>query len=182
MKALSILRQEHRLILRMVETLMRIRKKMENGAHPDPIFFEKALEFMRAFADKYHHYKEEFVLFGMISQKRTNVLEAEMSALRYQHERCRQCTAEIENALQAYTQNDEMAATIILEYLATYTSLLKRHIYIEDHLFFPAAEKALLPAEDDHLLSLFQIETQQDGPDNIQDQYEKLLESLEKMA
>ncbi|MFZ5572146.1 MAG: hemerythrin domain-containing protein [Thermodesulfobacteriota bacterium] len=178
MNVTRLLKQEHRLILQMTDVLIDAREKMEAGASPEAVFFQKALEGMRRFADKHHHYKEEFLLFGLLARKHRGEFQAEISALRYQHERCRRCAAEIENALPLYSRGEGLAATTILEALATYISLLKRHIHTEDHLFFPAAEKVLTPGENEHLLSLFQAETEGTGQDIIDEQFRTLIHDM----
>ena len=58
---------------------------------------------------------------------------------------------------------DDIATTTLLENLASYISLLKRHIHREDHLFFKMAEKVLSEDEDVVLLEHFKNEEQRMG-------------------
>ena len=57
-------------------------------------------------------------------------LEGEMVALRYQHERNRHLIRQIENGLKPYADGDDIATSTLLENLASYISLLKRHIHM----------------------------------------------------
>ena len=61
MKSLEILIKEHALILHALECLTAARDKLEKGERPPKAFFEKAVEFFQNFADKFHHFKEEYV-------------------------------------------------------------------------------------------------------------------------
>src|SRR5512143_1171456 len=90
---------EHRLILEQLDNLSLARQMLEEGLWPPRAFFEGAVEFARAFADRFHHFKEEFLMFGMLAQKKHGRLDADIGALRYQHERCRKAMTEIERAL-----------------------------------------------------------------------------------
>jgi len=139
----QILTTEHQLILKVLNLLKKSREELENGRMISGLFYEKAMNFCSEFADQFHHFKEEFLLFGLLSYKKKGALDSVMGTLRYQHESCRHCIAKIRQALNKYEENDEMAITLLLESLAVYVSLLRRHIYLEDQIFFPMAEKAL---------------------------------------
>jgi len=163
MKATQILTKEHVLILQMLEQLSCAREKLEKKELPPVAFFKKAIVFSQNFADRFHHFKEEFLMFGLLANKKEGVLDADIGALRYQHERCRLAMAAIDRSLIGYAKDDEMAITTLLENIAAYISLLTRHIYIEDHVFFPMIEKILSEEEQQSLLSQFQNEEQRIG-------------------
>jgi hemerythrin-like domain-containing protein len=158
MKATQILTREHVLILQMLAQLSRAREKLEKKEQLPVVFFKKAILFSQNFADRFHHFKEEFLMFGLLAQKKEGVLDAEIGALRYQHERCRSAIAAIDRSLTGYVKDDEMAITTLLENVAAYISLLTRHIYIEDHVFFPMIETILSKEEQQSLLVQFQNE------------------------
>jgi hemerythrin-like domain-containing protein len=88
MKAMQILTREHVLILQMLTQLSRAREKLEIKEQPPVEFFKKAILFSQNFADRFHHFKEEFLMFGLLAQKKEGVLDAEIGALWFQHERC----------------------------------------------------------------------------------------------
>ena len=68
MKSIEILTREHGLILQALDSLSLAQKKIETGKQPPKEFFEKALRFLRNFADKFHHFKEEYLIH--IKEKR----------------------------------------------------------------------------------------------------------------
>jgi len=63
MKATEELRKEHSAIEVMLGILEEISARLESGAKVDPDHLERILEFIRIFADKCHHGKEEDFLF-----------------------------------------------------------------------------------------------------------------------
>lgn len=154
MHVTRILTKEHVLIKQVLTLLDQSRQALETGILVPVIFFEKAGIFCSEFADRYHHFKEEFLLFGLLSYKKQGELDTAMGVLRYQHDRCRHCMTQIIHTLKRYEKN-EMAVTLVLEHLSVYVSLLHRHIHMEDHLFFPMAEKCLSTEEKDSLTDQF---------------------------
>ncbi len=155
MKVTQTLTDEHLLILKVLHMLDQSRKQLENGKLIPGEFYEKAMIFCSDFADQFHHFKEEFLLFGLLSYKKQGELDSAMGTLRYQHERCKHCIGQIKKALKGYDNKEEMSITFLLESLSIYVSLLRRHIYLEDQIFFPMAEKTLSKEEKDSLIKQF---------------------------
>ena len=164
MHVTRVLTKEHVLIKQVLHLMDQSRQALEAGNPVPGLFFEKAVIFCEQFADRFHHFKEEFLLFGMLSYKKQGDLDTAMGVLRYQHERCKQSIARIRSALPRYEENDEMAVTRVLENLSVYVSLLHRHIGMEDRIFFPMAEKSLSLEEADSLQAQFEEQAQRFGP------------------
>ncbi len=174
LKSLEILKKEHRLIRHALDIVSTAKEKLETGERPPHIFFEKAVEFFRTFADKFHHFKEEYLMFGLLAEKKDGFYDGEIGALRYQHERCRKCIDRIENSIPGYSHHDTIATTMLLENLASYISLLKLHIYIEDHIFFPMVDKDLSEDEDRMLSEQFSYEEKRIGAKDFFENSRKL--------
>lgn len=172
MESIRFLTREHVVILQQLENLDRARRALEAGGRPPVEFFAEAIAFGREFADRFHHFKEEFLLFGLLARSRGGSLDAEIGALRFQHERCRQALDEIERALPGYAGGDEFAATAVAFAAAGYTTLLRRHIHLEEQRYFPLAAEALTAAEDAELVRHFrEEETQRAGARDVPADY-----------
>jgi hemerythrin-like domain-containing protein len=163
MEALDILIDEHGIIRQFLENLVFSLKKMEQGERPPKKFFEKAVSFARDFTDKYHHFKEEHILFNRLAMKKKGKIDAEVESLKYQHERGRALIGEVAKALEGYDQGREAQTLILLESLAAYISLLRQHIHKEDHVFYPMVEKEFPWDEYRGLLEVFQQEGRKMG-------------------
>lgn len=181
MKATEILTREHTLILQALNGLSRAQKKIEENQQLPKEFFEKALVFLREFADQFHHFKEEYLMFGLLALKKDGAFDGPIGSLRFQHERCRACIDEISNSLDGYADGDDIATTRLLENLAAYISLLRRHIYEEDHIFFKMAEKELSKEDEDILSVQFKKEDQKAGDRTFYEQNRKLLGEMETL-
>jgi len=147
MQPIEELVNEHGLIRQFIDNLSVAVEKIENGQRPSQAFFEKAVDFARTFADSYHHFKEEHVLFVQLAQKRQGDVDAQLDALRYQHERGRELITGMANALDGYVAQDPGKTADLLQNMAAYASLLRHHIHIEDHIFYPMARKTLTEDE-----------------------------------
>lgn len=163
MDVLDILSNEHGLIRRYLEEVSLAAEKMESGAQPPREFFDKAIEFARAFADRYHHFKEEYLMFVRMAQKRKGEIDAQLEALRQQHERGRNLVAAMAERLDGYAKGDPIAAAELLENLAGYASLLKHHIHTEDHVFYPMARRELDAEDMARLLEEFENDRARTG-------------------
>lgn len=179
MKAIEILTREHGLILRALEMLSRARMQIEKNQRPPKAFFDIALAFLREFADEFHHFKEEYLMFGFLALKKGDAFDGPIGGLRFQHERCRACLDGISNSLDAYAEGDHIAITTLLEKLAAYISLLRRHIYEEDHIFFKLVERELSKEEEDILLMQFKKEDDKMGDQAFYEQNRRRLDEME---
>ena len=172
---------EHVLILKGLGFLRIARDKIEQNQHPHKLFFQKAVPFFRNYADKYHHYKEEFLMFGFLAQKKEGQLDLEIGSLRHQHEIGRQFLTRLEKSINGYEMKNEIAITSLLENLASFISVLSRHIYREDNLFFPMVEQELSVDEKTTLLKQFEIEEKKLNTDNPIENNLELLKEMEKL-
>ncbi len=149
---------EHVLILKGLDFLRIARDHIEQNQLPSELFFEKAVSFFRNYADKYHHYKEEFLMFGFLARKKEGLMDLEIGSLRLQHETGRESLTKLEKSIQGYSMRNEIAITTLLGNMASFTSVLSRHIFMEDNFFFPMVEKELTSDEKEILFDQFRVE------------------------
>ena len=163
MNPIEILADEHRLIRQALDCFSLATHKMEQGINPPAEFFEKAVDFSRSFIDKRHHFKEEYLMFGRLAERHQSEIDAEIEALRHQHDHGREFISEMGNALDGYSKGKDAQVTIMLENLASLVTLYRHHIHREDHVFFPMVEKDLPQEELDDLAALFAKEDEKTG-------------------
>jgi hemerythrin-like domain-containing protein len=165
MDPLETLSNEHGLIRQYLDNLSMAADHIENGRRPSTAFFEKALEFGRGFADGYHHFKEEHVLFVRLAQKKRGEVDAQLDALRTQHERGRELLSKMSSSLEGYAAQNPSKTADLLENMAAYASLLRHHIHTEDHVFYPMARKTLTAEEFEQLSEEFVKQREKHGGD-----------------
>ena len=69
MQARAPLMIEHRLIERMIVQIKRVLSKIGKVEKVDPVFVDITVDFIRTYADRTHHGKEEDILFRDLKQK-----------------------------------------------------------------------------------------------------------------
>jgi hemerythrin-like domain-containing protein len=181
MQAVKILVKEHEVMLEMLDNLAAARNMLEKGEQPPKEFFEKAVGFARDFADKFHHFKEEYLLFGLLAQKKDGAIDAEIGLLRHEHERGRKFINNIAGSIEGYVDGDGIATTRLLENLAAYISILKRHIHSENHVFFKMAEQDFSDNEEKILMVQFQKDQERMADRNFFGHSRKLVSEMSKL-
>jgi hemerythrin-like domain-containing protein len=156
MEPIQILINEHKLIRQYLNDSSVALFMMEEEKWPEKEFFEIGVEFTKSFSDKYHHFKEEYIMFLKLSQKKQGTIDSEIMFLRDQHERARNFTIEISRALSKYTQSNDIHTHTIAENLGYYNLLLRQHIHREDHVFYPMAHDIFTDSEQKEMLEDFE--------------------------
>jgi len=168
MKPLETLRNEHGLIRQFLDNLTLAVEKLQNEEPPPREFFDLAVEFAREFADRFHHFKEEHVMFVRLAQKKSGAIDGQIEALRHQHERGRNCVAAIADALDGYAAGKPAQVSQVLENVAAYAALLRNHIHKEDHIFYPMAQEVLSAEEESQLEAEFAKAREKVGEDTFE--------------
>ena len=168
MNAIETLSNEHGLMRQFLDNLALAAERIEAEQYPPREFFDKGVEFARMFADKFHHFKEEHVMFVRLAQKHKGEIDGRIETLRYQHERSRDLVKAIAGALDGYAAGNEMKIAELLENLSAYVSLLRRHIHIEDHIFYPMARNELTGEEMAEVQAEIEKELERRGADTFE--------------
>jgi hemerythrin-like domain-containing protein len=69
MQACGPLMIEHRLIERMISIIKDALIQIESTQEVDPVFVDTAVDFIRTYADRTHHGKEEDILFRNLGKR-----------------------------------------------------------------------------------------------------------------
>ncbi|OYV15795.1 MAG: hemerythrin hhE cation binding domain-containing protein [Methylococcaceae bacterium NSP1-1] len=120
-----------------------------------PILFENAncfIQFIHEFADHFHHAKEEDILFRYLEIPGVLTHCNPVPQMLFEHSKAREFVRNMENAIQAKKINELTANA------GQYARLLKEHIYKEDNILYPMAERGLSDEAKSSLLKEY-IET-----------------------
>jgi hemerythrin-like domain-containing protein len=180
MDPIEILRNEHGLIRQFVDLLSTAVGRLEVDKPPPRAFFDNGIEFVRGFSDGFHHKKEELVMFVQLAQQKNGAIDGQIEALRYQHDQGRGFIAAIDGALDEYEQGDSRAQSLVRENAASFASLLKHHIHIEDHIFFPMCREEMTDEELRVLGGKFAKVQEVHGADTFE-RYHKIVVDLDRM-
>ena len=155
MNPIKALVKEHEYILQFLDQLDEAAQRIVRDKGPSREFFEEAMNISREFADKFHHYKEEYVMFGLLAQKKNGTLDGEIERHRNQHEQCRDLIQKITDSLDGYTQKLDSKTRVLHRNLSDYVQTLRNHIRSENEVFFPMVQEALTDSEQERLMDEF---------------------------
>jgi len=177
MQARAQLMIEHRLIERMLLVIKNVLAKIESIHKADPVFVDVAVDFIRVYADRTHHGKEEDILFRDLKKKPLSGEDRRvMNELIEDHMFGRQTTKALVDANTRYRNGDEMALAGIAEQLKTFIEFYPKHIEREDTVFFPASRAYFTDEEDKTMLAEFREFDRQ----LIHGKYMSVVEGLER--
>jgi hemerythrin-like domain-containing protein len=156
MQARAPLMIEHRLIERMLLVIRKVLAEIESKQRVDPVFVDKAVDFIQVYADRTHHGKEEDILFRELNNKQLSTKDRRiMEELIEEHVFGRNTTKALVEANTRYRNGDENALTDIAANLKTLTDFYPRHIEKEDKEFFPSSRNYFTDEEDQAMLAEF---------------------------
>jgi len=149
-KAIEVLRHEHDAILMALDILDRIVDAAKHGRidSEDAVSF---VGFLKEFADKCHHGKEEGLLFPAMIGAGAPTEGGPVSVMLEEHERGRALVAAMVAACDPVLRPEAFG-----DAAAAYTAHLRMHIEKENTELFPLAERIIDPATLEALISKFE--------------------------
>ena len=177
MQARAPLMIEHRLIERMLTIIKDGLALVAKTQKIDPLFVDKAVDFIRTYADRTHHGKEEDILFRDLNNKGLSEVDRRvMNELIEEHVFGRSTTKALVEANTRYRNGDSSALGDVARHLHTLVDFYPKHIEKEDKVFFPASRGYFSEAEDKAMLAEFWDFDQK----MIHEKYESVVDELEK--
>lgn len=179
MNSTDILRNEHSYIKKVLAGIRKQCISIINGNEVDFELFEQIIDFVRNFADKYHHQKEEKHLFNVMADKLVNeVGPGPIQGMLTEHDFGRAYIYELEQALKRHKEGDADAKVDIVGYAMSYYQMLSKHIDKEDKAVFSLAERRLDQSTQSKLDEEFgSIEAQEEN-ERIRKKYMDFADSL----
>lgn len=177
MQARGLLMIEHRLIEGMLSIIKIVLSKIESEQQVDPLVVDKAVDFIRVYADQTHHGKEEDILFRELRKKTMSDDDQRiMNELIEEHVLGRRTTKALVAANARYRNGDDTALSDISSKLQTLVDFYPKHIEKEDKIFFPSARAYFTDKEDQDIIQKFQTFDQK----MIHEKYKSVVEDFER--
>jgi hemerythrin-like domain-containing protein len=182
MKPTEDLMTEHRGIERMLATMTKAAARLKAGEDVPPQIFLDTVDFLRNFADKCHHGKEETELFPAMERAGIPRQGGPIGVMLTEHEQGRAFIRAMSDAANRYGNDDQAATRPLVDAIDGYVGLLRAHIYKEDNVLFPMGEAVLPAAEKARLSQAFDhIEETVMGP-GAHEHYHAMLDDMEAMS
>jgi hemerythrin-like domain-containing protein len=167
---------EHRLIEKMLRLIAGEIARIEKGKPIDVLFIDAAVDFIRIYADRTHHGKEEEILFRDLGRRGLSAQDArQMEELVRDHALARKKVEALVEARGRFAAGETGAAPPILDNLRWLVDFYPGHIAREDKDFFPRTEKYFTDKELSRMLEEFnELDRKM-----IHEKYENLVKALQ---
>lgn len=144
MDGIALMIDEHKNIKRMLAVIRKACLCIMNEKEIDYADFEKMIDFIRNYADKNHHGKEEKILFNRMVDEIGGAAEKLVKyGMLVEHDFGRLYIRELEEAFARVKAGDAEAKIDVIANAVSYTHLLQRHIDKEDNVVYSFAKREL---------------------------------------
>jgi hemerythrin-like domain-containing protein len=152
----QMLENEHLVIAKVVSAASVLADRLEAGQAVSEDTLQGVIEFMRTFADKCHHGKEEAILFPLLGEKGVPMQGCPVGALTMEHAKGRTLVKGLADAVEAHLMDGPDGKQAMIQALRGIAELYPNHIWKEDYLLFPLTNKVLSPEEQQSLYHEFE--------------------------
>ena len=143
MSATTVLRREHDHILSMIACLQAACVAAETDKGFDAETFRKGINFIREYADAWHHAKEEKHLFPALMAAGMPKDSGPIAVMLHEHDLGRTYARQIASQLDAAIAGDNAAQATVVRFTLAYAELLTSHIGKENGILFDMADQIL---------------------------------------
>ncbi|MCL4425335.1 MAG: hemerythrin domain-containing protein [Firmicutes bacterium] len=180
MSATELLKEEHRAIKLMLNILREVAQRLEANEKVDPQDLSQMVEFIRVFADRCHHGKEEDLLFPALEETGVPREGGPIGVMLVEHDEGRAYARALAEAVGRYRDGREDAVRGIIENARNYANLLTQHIDKEDNILYVIADLHLSPEKQEALVREFgRVEEEKIGAGR-HEEFHHLLRRLKK--
>lgn len=147
---------EHRLIEKAIEHMRKEKERLESGGELNSVLIDTLADFIRRYADRTHHGKEEDILFQDLGSKPLQEKDKKlMDELVEEHKLGRKLTKQLVEAKDEAISGNRKAVRQVIENMQRLIDFYPQHIKKEDDRFFPDTEQYYSTQELDDMVNRF---------------------------
>lgn len=175
MMPVGLLMIEHRLIERMIRIMNIELAKIKKDSKVNTSFIDTAVDFIRNYADRCHHGKEEDILFRELAKKKlSDEHQRIMRELIEEHKMGRNNVRKLVEAKEKHVQGNQDVIKDIVSNVEILVKFYPKHIEKEDkHFFIPVSEYFTAREKDKMLNEMWEFDKNM-----IHDKYRSVVENL----
>ncbi len=178
MEPVKILSDELRIIEVVLDCLDRLADAADSTGRIDKQDALDIVDFIRNFADRCHHGKEEDHLFAALTEKGFPSESGPVGVMLHEHELGRAFVKGMAENIEKAALGEKEAITAFTVGARDYIILLRNHIHKEDNILFPIASRILTPEDKEKILQKFETAEKEHMGEGTHGKYLKLAESL----
>ena len=144
LESIKIMVAEHDNIRRMLKVIRKVCYRVLTKGEYDVSDFPRIIDFVRSYADKLHHGKEEDILFVTMNNELEKLSKSgAITGMYIEHDSGRLFIANLEKGVNKFIAGDDEARLDIIANAICYADLLDRHIEKENTAMYKFAENML---------------------------------------
>lgn len=177
MKATEILEEEHRVIQKVTASLVLMGEDLGAGKRIADSLLREIAQFLKVFVERSHQQKEEAHLFTTLLRKGVPAGGCPLAVLKNEHAKERALIQQFADAVDVYIESKGAVHASLESTIYSLAELLPGHIWKEDYMLLPMADKILSPEEQNVLRKEFERVESEIGPE-IRRGFDHLTEEL----
>jgi hemerythrin-like domain-containing protein len=130
---------EHKAILIALAVIEQMVQRVQNNGEIDSKDIDEIIEFLKVFADKCHHGKEEDFLFPALEEAGVKNQNGPIGVMLEQHRQGREFIKQMKQSIENRVINNQA----FINAASSYVNLLRNHIEKEDTFLFPMSDTKL---------------------------------------
>lgn len=179
MDAIEIMMEEHKNIKTMLKVIRKISFEIIKGKTVDYEEFNIIIDFVRNYADKHHHKKEEDYLFNKMSEELGSMGEKLVkNGMLVEHDLGRLYIRNLKEALKELQEGNEEAVLNVIANSISYSNHLEEHIRKEDDVIYKFARRELKKETIEEINK--ECEVFEGNTEDVRNKYKEVLASLTK--
>jgi hemerythrin-like domain-containing protein len=178
MNPIDDLVHEHKAIKVMLSIMSKIAENIRNDKRVDTNDIESIIDFLKTFADKCHHGKEENALFPALVEAGIPKEGGPVGVMLHEHTVGREYIKEITTTTEQFKSGSSETLQLITDSLISYINLLNSHIQKEENILFHMAEKVLTTQKQNEIYDHFERIEEEVVGHGVHEQFHELLNKL----
>lgn len=163
---IAVLVHEHDIIKKVAAALSELASSAERAVQADPATLREVVRFMREFADRCHHAKEEKILFPAMVAKGVPDSGCPVAGLIQEHQRGRALVSAFAEAVEALAGGAPGAPANVARAVGELVDFYGKHIWKEDEMVFPMVQRLFSAPERHDLFEKFEKAEEEIGADH----------------
>lgn len=155
MRATDMLEVEHRRIGKVAEACAIFADELQQGVKIPAIVLRALADFLRLYAEQYHGEEEKW-LYALLKQKGVPAGNCPMAILNYEGDKLQVLIEQLTMAVNIYSKADGAVIGTLVETLRSLAAIYRDHLWKEDYLLLPMANKILSETDQQLLAETFQ--------------------------
>jgi hemerythrin-like domain-containing protein len=144
--------QDHETILVSLKILDVISNRLESGKNIPVEDITAPIEFLKIFVDRYHHCKEECILFPALTESGVQNQNGPIGMVLYEHDKGREYILQMEDSISA----DPIKKDEFIRAARGYTAILRNNIKNENTILLPIADIKIPPSKQEKIIKAFE--------------------------